>query len=337
MATERERGPDDDRLPDLARLAERSCAGEAPTRGEALAVLRAPDARLLDVLAAAYRVRHRFFGRRVLLHVLENVRSGLCSEDCAFCSQSRRATGPVARHELVSLEQMIGAAREARAAGAYRFCLVGAYRVPGAAHLERVCDAVRAIREQVGIRVCVSLGILDAEQAAQLAAAGADRYNHNLETSRRHFPRLCTTHGYEDRVRTVELAHAAGMSVCSGGLVGTGEDDADLVDLAFELRRLGVESVPINFLDPRPGTPLADLARPDPRRCLKVLAMVRLVHPTADLRAAGGRETSLRALQPLALYPCNSMFTRGYLTTGGNDEDDDLRLIRDLGFEPDRG
>lgn len=323
--------------PELSALAERCIDGGAPTRGEALAVLRAPDELLLDLLAAAYRVRRHFYGDRVLLHVLKNVRSGLCSEDCAFCSQSRRAKGAIERHELLPVGEMVAAARRAREAGAYRYCMVGAFRVPGERHLELICEAVRAVRDEVGIRVCVSMGILSGDQAERLARAGADRYNHNLETSRRHFPSLCTTHGYDDRVRTVELAHRAGLSVCSGGIVGTGESDEDLIDLAYELRRLGVESVPVNFLDPRPGTPLAGASRPDPRRCLKVLSLFRFVLPTVDLRAAGGREVTLRALQPLALYPCNSMFTRGYLTTGGNDETEDLQLIRDLGFEPDRG
>jgi biotin synthase len=160
-----------------------------------------------------------------------------------------------------------------------------------------------------------------------------DRFNHNLETSERRFPEVCSTHTWEERVRTIGYVHEAGMESCCGGIVGMGESDEDVVDLALELRRLGVTSIPVNFLDPRPGTPLAGRPLQDPKRCLKVLSMVRFANPSRDLRCAGGREVNLRTLQPLLLYPCNSIFTNGYLTTGGNAEGEDLRMIRDLGFE----
>jgi len=321
---------------DFDELARRSIDGIVPSSEEGLAVLQSDDDQLLDLLAAAYRVRRHFWGNRVLLHILENVRSGLCSEDCAFCSQSRVATGDVERKELISREQMIQAARLAKEAGAHRFCMVGSYRVPGSRDLDEICESVRAIKSEVDIRICVSMGILQGDQALKLKEAGADRYNHNLETSRAHFGALCTTHTYDDRVHTIELAHEAGLDTCCGGIVGTGESDEDLVAMALELRRLQVASIPVNFFDPRPGTPLEDALRPDPRRCLKVLCLVRFCNPSGDIRAAGGREATLRSLQPMALYPCNSMFTRGYLTTAGNDDDEDLQMIRDLGFELER-
>lgn len=318
---------------DWNTLADRCIAGGCPTNEEALAAVRAPDAELLDVLNAAYRVRRHFHGNRVKIHILQNAMSGMCPEDCRFCSQSNVATGEIERYRLMSKDELVRAAREAKEAGAWKYCIVTSTRGPNDQQLDVICAAVREIKEKIGIRVCTSLGILEREQAVRLKEAGVDRFNHNLETSARHFPEICTTHTYEDRVRTIQFVQQAGMESCCGGIVGMGEGDEDLVEMAFELRRLGVTSIPINFLNPRPGTPMAKLPLQDPKRCLKVLCMVRFVNPSRDIRAAGGREVNLRSLQPLVLYPCNSIFTNGYLTTGGNSDADDIRMIRDLGFE----
>ncbi len=318
---------------DWEGLADRALAGDAPTREEALGVLRCPDEELLALLQAAYRVRRRFHGNRVKLHILENALSGLCPEDCSFCSQSRVATGEVEKYRLISKEEMLSAARQAKESGAWKYCMVTATRGPSDPQLDQICDAVREIKEKVGIRVCTSLGILKPGQAEKLKAAGVDRFNHNLETSERHFASICTTHTWEDRVRTIGYVKEAGLEACCGGIVGMGETDEDLVDMALTLRRLEVTSIPINFLNPRPGTPLGSQPVQDPRRCLKVLCMVRFANPSRDIRVAGGREVNLRSMQVMALYPCNSIFTDGYLTTGGNRHEEDLQLIRDAGFE----
>ena len=314
-------------------LADRAVAGQEITKAEALSVLRAPDEELLSILDAAYRVRRHFHGNKVKIHVLENAMSGMCPEDCKFCSQSNISTGEVERYRLESKDEMVAAAKKAKAAGAYKYCIVTSTRGPSDPQLATICAAVKEIKETVGIRVCTSLGILEREQAFRLKDAGVDRFNHNLESSSRHFPEICTTHTYEDRLRTIGYAQEAGMESCCGGIVGMGEKDEDLVDLAFELRRLGVTSIPINFLNPRPGTPLGDQPLQDPKRCLKVLCMVRFANPSRDVRCAGGREVVLRSMQALALYPCNSIFTNGYLTTGGNADDADARMIREMGFE----
>jgi biotin synthase len=314
-------------------LAGRILAGLDISKDEALSVLRSPDLELIDLLGAAYRVRHHYHGNKVKIHVLENAMSGMCPEDCHFCSQSNIATGEIERYRLQSKEEMVAAARLAKKAGAWKYCIVTSTRGPSDPQLDTICAAVKEIKEQVGIRVCTSLGILQSGQAGRLKEAGVDRFNHNLESSPKHFPEICTTHTYEDRVRTIGYVQEAGMEACCGGIVGMGEKDEDLVELAFELRRLGVTSIPINFLDPRPGTPLAAQPMLDPKKCLKVLCMVRFVNPSRDVRCAGGREVVLRSLQPLALYPCNSIFTNGYLTTGGNTDDADARMIRDWGFE----
>lgn len=313
-------------------LANRAIAGDAPSREEALAVLRADDDELLAVLHAAFRVRRRFHGRDVRLHVLRNAKSGLCRENCAFCSQAIGAYSDVPRYPLQTADQIVDGARKAHELGAVKYCIVTSTRGPSDRELDVICDAVRRIKREMNIKICTSLGILTEAQAFRLAEAGVDRFNHNLETSRAYFPKICQTHTFEDRVRTVRLVKAAGMEACCGGIMGMGETDEDRVDLAFTLRELEVESIPVNFLDPRPGTPLAHLPRMKPTEALKCLCMFRFVNPTRDIRVAGGREVVLRHLQPLALYPANSMFTEGYLTTGGQGYEKDMAMLEEAGF-----
>jgi biotin synthase len=313
-------------------LADRVLAGTAPEPEEALAVLESSDGDLLAVLHAAFRVRERYYGRDVRLHVLRNAKSGHCPEDCSFCSQSTKFATGIDNYRLQSVDDLVEGAREAHRLGAVKYCMVTATRGPSPRDLDVVCEAVRRIKAEVPIRICTSLGLLREGQAEQLAAAGVDRFNHNLEASRRFFPEVCSTHSYDDRVATVRAAKAAGMEACCGGIFGMGETNYDRVALALELRALAVESIPVNFLDPRPGTPLGECDRMRATDCLRVLAMFRFVNPTRDIRIAGGREVNLGHLQPLALYPANSMFSQGYLTTPGQGHDADIRMIEDLGF-----
>jgi biotin synthase len=317
---------------DWKDLSERVLDGIAPTHAEAAAVLQSSDDELLAVLDAAFRVRSHFHGRDVRIHVLQNAKSGVCPEDCSFCSQSLTAASGVDRYGMQSVEEIVEGARRAHAMKAVKYCIVTATRGPSSGELDVICEAVRRIKAEMPIRICTSLGLLKPAQAERLAAAGVDRFNHNLEASRRFFPEICSTHGYEDRVATVRAARAAGMEACCGGIVGLGETEADRIDLAFELRELEVESIPVNFLDPRPGTPMASMPRLSSQDGLRVLAMFRFVNPSRDIRVAGGREVTLRSLQPLALYPANSLFTSGYLTTGGNCYEQDIAMIEDAGF-----
>lgn len=323
-------------LLDWDRLASQVLDGAAIRRDQARAVLAAGDDELLPVLQAAFRVRRRRFGRDVHVHLLRNAESGVCSEDCAFCSQSTRAVkagSGVRQYPIQSVDELMAGARRAAADGAARYCMVTATRGPSAGDLEVVCETVRRIkRELPGLGVCTSLGLLAPGQAEALAAAGVDRFNHNLETSRRRFGEVCTTHAWEDRAATLRAAKAAGMEACCGGILGMGEDLDDRVDLAFELLEIGVASVPVNLLDPRPGTPLHDQPRLSPADALRALAMFRLVHPDADVRIAGGREKILGPMQPLALYPANSLFIDGYLTTGGQGAAADRAMIEAAGF-----
>lgn len=313
-------------------LAERVLGGKPASAAEARAVLHAPDDDLLALLHAAFRVRQRHHGREVRLHVLQNAKSGRCSEDCAFCSQSSRFETGVDTYRLQTVEELVEGARRAHAMGAVKYCMVTATRGPSQRDLDTVCEAVRRIKAELHINVCTSLGLLQEGQAEQLAAAGVTRFNHNLESSERHYGELCSTHSWEERVTTVRRARAAGLEACCGGIMGMGESEDDRLELAFTLRALEVESIPVNFLDPRPGTPLGERARLSPQECLRILCMFRFVNPTRDIRIAGGREVNLRDLQALALWPANSLFVNGYLTTGGAGHERDVRMIEDAGF-----
>ncbi len=313
-------------------LAERVLGGEPASAAEARAVLHAPDDDLLALLNAAFRVRARHHGRDVRLHVLQNAKSGRCSEDCAFCSQSSRFETGVDTYRLQTVEELVEGARRAHAMGAVKYCMVTATRGPSQRDLDTVCEAVRRIKAEMNINVCTSLGLLKEGQAEQLAAAGVTRFNHNLESSERYYGELCSTHSWEERVTTVKRARAAGLEACCGGIMGMGESEDDRLELAFTLRALEVESIPVNFLDPRPGTPLGERARLSPQECLRILCMFRFVNPTRDIRIAGGREVNLRDLQALALWPANSLFVNGYLTTGGAGYERDVRMIEDAGF-----
>lgn len=318
---------------DYQALADTALAGGLLTTDESLAVLHAPPEDLLPLLDAAFRVRRATFGTRVQFHVLMNAKSGLCPEDCGYCSQSAISTAEISHYPLRSTGEMVEAARAASANGAHRFCLVISGRGATDREIDTIAEAVAAIKADVPIEVCCSLGLLTLEKAHRLKAAGADRINHNLNTSEQFYPEICSTHSYQDRVETVKAVQAARLSTCSGVLAGMGEDDRDLIEVAHALRRLGVDSVPVNFLNPISGTPLATLHVLTPWKCLKILCLFRFLLPKTEIRVAGGREVNLRSLQPLALYPGNSIFIGGYLTTEGQGVADAVKMVEALGFE----
>lgn len=314
---------------DLAAIALR---GELPSREQALRVLTAPDEVILDQLAAAYRVRRHYWGNRVRLHYLLNAQSGLCPEDCHYCSQSKISTADIEAYPLLAKEKILAAAERAQALKAGTFCLVISGRSPNERTFSRVLDAIETIKTTTDLKVCACLGLLSSEQTQQLAAAGVDRVNHNLNTSPNYHDQICTTHTYGDRQETLGHVQAANISTCSGGILGMGESHEDVVDLALSLRSLGVTSVPINFLIPIPGTPMADQSTLTPRHCLRILTLFRFLLPSQEIRLAGGREVHLRSLQPLGLYAANSIFVGDYLTTAGQAAEQDWQMIADAGF-----
>jgi biotin synthase len=313
-------------------LAARVLENHVLNEEEGLSLLKSDDAELVDLLAAAYRVRYRRWGNRVHLNLLVNAKSGLCAEDCGYCSQSRVSKAEIAKHRLLEEEKILDGARLAAERHAGTYCIVVSGRTPTDKELKAVARLVPKIKARHRLRVCVSPGLLTRAQAERLHACGVDRINHNLNTSARFYPRVCTTHTYLDRLATLRAVRQAGMEICSGGIVGMGEEDRDVVELALNLGDLAVEAVPINFLNPIPGTPLEGVRRLNPRYCLKVLCLFRLAVPHCELRIAGGRELHLGPLQPLGLYPANSIFVGDYLTTQGQEPAEDYRMIEALGF-----
>jgi len=315
-------------------LAARVLEGHRLTAAEGLSILRSGDQELLDVLSAAYRVRYRWFGNRVHLNLLINAKSGICGEDCGYCSQSNVSKAEIPKYGLLPPAEILDGARTAARHRANTYCIVASGRAPSPQDLDALVAIVPRIKAAFGLKVCVSAGLLTAEQAARLKSCGVDRINHNLNTSRRFYPMICTTHTYQQRLDTLRAVRDAGLEICCGGIVGMGEEDVDVVELALRLGELAVEAVPVNFLQPIPGTPLEGAGRLDPRYCLKALALFRLANPRCELRIAAGRETHLGSLQPLGLYPANSIFVGDYLTTKGQPPEEDFRMLRDLGFEP---
>ncbi|MDJ0383608.1 biotin synthase BioB [Streptomyces sp. G-G2] len=318
----------------LNTLVDKGLRRELPTREEALAVLATSDDELLDVVAAAGKVRRQWFGRRVKLNYLVNLKSGLCPEDCSYCSQRLGSKAEILKYTWLKPEEASQAAAAGVAGGAKRVCLVASGRGPTDRDVERVGKTIAAIKEQnEDVEVCACLGLLSDGQAERLRDAGADAYNHNLNTSEATYGAITKTHTYADRVDTVQKAHAAGLSACSGLIAGMGESDEDLVDVVYSLRELDPDSVPVNFLIPFEGTPLAKEWNLTPQRALRILAMVRFVCPDVEVRLAGGREVHLRTMQPLALHLVNSIFLGDYLTSEGQAGQADLDMIADAGFE----
>jgi biotin synthase len=318
----------------LGRLTHAALGCEAPARDDALTLLGSSDDELMNVVASAYEVRRTFFGNRVKLNFLLSMKTGLCPEDCQYCSQRRDSTADILKYPMVDEAVCVEAADRAVAAGAKRLCMVASGRGPTPHELEQVTANVRAVKaKHPELEICACLGLLAEGHATQLKEAGVYAYNHNLNTSEKHYDAICGTHTFADRIETVGRVAAEGLSPCSGALFGMGESHEDIVDLAFDLRRLQPDSVPVNFLIPIDGTPLKGRWELTPQRCLRILALYRFFFPDVELRIAGGRELHLRSLQPFGLMIANSIFAGDYLTTEGQPAGTDRQMIADLGFE----
>lgn len=315
------------------RLADKALQGEVLTKEEALSVLNADDDELLPLMQAAFRVRQTYYGKKVKLNMIINAKSGLCPEDCGYCSQSIVSNAPIQKYTLLDKETLVAGAKEALNRKAGTYCIVASGRGATDREVDQVVEAVKEIKKEMPLKICACLGILNEEKMAKLKEAGVDRYNHNLNTSRGHYSEITTTHTYDDRVETVKHAKHAGISPCSGVIVGMGESKEDIYEMSLELKELDADSIPVNFLNPIAGTPLENMKKLNPRYCLKVLAMFRFMHPTKEIRISGGREVNLRSLQALGLYAANAIFVGDYLTTEGQAATVDHQMIEDLGFE----
>lgn len=290
---------------------------------------------LQDILYFANRIRDKFFGNEVRVCSIVPGRLGGCDQDCAFCAQSVRHDTTIGKSVTVlSDDEILAAAKEANQKGIPHFGIVYSGRAISKKEFARVEKLIAKIKADYGMGVCASLGIISAEQAKRLVAAGAERYNHNLETSRRFFPKIVTTHDHADRVKTIKTALDAGLKVCGGGIFGIGETEADRLDMAFDLRELGVDMVPMNFLHPIEGTPLASAEKLEPMEILRIIAMYRFILPKANLKIAGGRTLNLRDLQSWIFKAgATSILTGNYLTTAGRSTEEDMQMLTDLGLK----
>jgi biotin synthase len=297
---------------------------------QALECLQLPDERLPELLQLAHEVRMRWCGPEVEVEGIISLKTGGCPEDCHFCSQSGQFSSPV-RSAWLDIPSLVEAAKETAATGATEFCIVAAVRGPDKRLMSQVREGVAAIREAVDIQVACSLGMLTQEQVDELAEIGVHRYNHNLETARSHFGQVVTTHSFDERIDTCQMVKAAGMELCCGGILGLGETLEQRAEFAAQLAALEPDEVPLNFLNPRPGTPFGDLPVVEAREALKAVATFRLVLPRTILRYAGGREITLGDLDVQGFTGgINAVIVGNYLTTLGRPATDDLTTLREL-------
>ena len=318
----------------IQKVGDKVLSGRSVTMEDILPLLEAKGPDIMELAAVANRVRVEFMGNRIDLCSLLNAKSGRCSEDCAFCAQSAHYKTEAPAYSLMDTDQMVKEAKEAQKSQTERFCLISSGRNLNEKEFETVLNALSQIRVETDLALDCSFGTLTQERAEALKKVGATRYNHNLETAESHFSKICTTHSFQDRVQTIEILKNQGFSICCGGIIGLGESARQRMELAFSLRALGIDCIPLNILNPRPGTPLEHSDPIPPMEIIKTIALFRLILPKGTLKIAGGREVNLRDLQPLALLAgANGLILGNYLTTPGRSAEDDLTMLRDLGFE----
>ncbi|WP_191561213.1 biotin synthase BioB [Metabacillus idriensis] len=318
---------------DWLTLANEVVNGKEINEEEALNILNSDDDELLSLLHGAFTIRKHYYGKKVKLNMIINTKSGLCPENCGYCSQSSISAAPIEKYRMMDRESILAGAERAYNLKVGTYCIVASGRGPSEKELDTVVSAVKDIKDQYGLKVCACLGLLKPNQASRLKEAGVDRYNHNINTSKEHHESITTSHTYDNRVETIEAVKASGISPCSGVIIGMRETKKDVVNMAYSLKALDADSIPVNFLHAIDGTPLEGTDDLDPRYCLKVLALFRYMNPTKEIRISGGREVNLRSLQPLGLYAANSIFVGDYLTTKGQESTSDHEMLKDLGFE----
>lgn len=316
----------------IAELLEKAKCSDALSREQAERLPQLLTTELLDIMASA-RLAASTGGSKHFTCAIVNAKSGRCQENCAFCAQSAHHETNVRAYPLLSSDELLAQAEKYAGAGVDYMGLVTSGTGPNAVDFECVCRTAEKIRANVDIRLCASFGILNADMAKQLRASGFTSCHHNLETSRSHYPSVCTTHGYELRVDTVKQALASGLRVCSGGIFGVGESWEQRIELSMELAELGVHSIPINFLMPIPGTPMAKARSLSPREALATIALFRLMHPHRDIVVCGGRASLGRYVEMLFSAGANGLMVGDYLTTKGDALREDMDMITMLGLK----
>ncbi len=315
----------------IAEVADRVIAGDGVTEAEAQRLIGATGSDIFALFLGATRIREQFLGSGVHLCAIINAKSGHCPENCAFCAQSAHFDTGVPTYPLVDEERIVAEARSAQESGSTCYGIVTSGTTVQGDEVALLCGALRRIRQETAIAPACSLGIISEETARALKEAGMATYHHNLETARSFFPNICTTHDYDDDIATIKAVKQAGLRVCSGGIFGLGESQDQRVELAFTLRELEVESIPLNFLNPIPGTPLEGAELITPLECLKAIALFRFVNPTRQISVCGGREKNLRDLQSWIFFAgASGTMTGNYLTTTGRSSEEDWRMLADL-------
>jgi biotin synthase len=299
----------------------------------ALILAKRKGSEIFDLLALANKVREKFRGNKVDLCSIINAKSGACPEDCSFCAQSAYNKTNSDVYPLLNKETIMEAALSAKEQGVKRFCIVTSGKSPSKKELDEICTFISDLRSS-GLLPCATLGMLEYEQLRQLKDAGLNRYHHNLETSESFFSEICTTHTYKDKLKTIEAARSLDLSICSGGIFGLGESWKDRIEMAFALKEIGVDSVPVNFFSPIAGTALAKRDLLDPLEALKIISIYRLILPECQIRVCGGRPVTLRELNSHVLSSgADGLLIGNYLTTQGRNPEDDLQMIKDIGLE----
>jgi biotin synthase len=316
----------------LNSILNKATDGSALSKDEALAVAHLEGPEVFDLFSAANRLRDRFRGRIADLCSIVSAKTGACQEDCSYCAQSRLSSAEIKSHPLVEKETLIERAKAAKERGVKRFCIVTGGRRTTGRELEEIAGMIGAI-SKIGLLPCATLGLLGPDELAALKDAGLHRYHHNVETSRRFFPEICTTHTYDQKIMTIRAVKSASLSLCSGGIFGMGESWEDRVDMALELRELGVDSVPINFLVPIKGTPLENQQPLSPIEALKIISLFRLLLPDKEIRICGGRVQTLGEFNSFVFAAgADGLLTGDCLTTEGRTFEDDLRLVEQYGL-----
>ncbi len=315
----------------LEDLTYRVINGDILTKEEGLAILNFPDDHIDLLVEQASKITYHFFKNEVEFCSLINAKNGACSEDCSFCAQSSKYPTPINAYSLVSEEQMLEGAERAVSINANRYCIVVSGKRATKEEVQKIANAVRKIKKEYPIKVCCSIGTIDEEDLRLLKDAGVNRINHNLETSERFFSKIVSTHTWKERLETIKNIQKVGLSTCSGGIFGMGESDDDIVELALTYRDLQVDSIPLNFLIPIPGTPLENASNLTPEKCLKIVALFRFTNPEAELRLCGGREQNLQDLHDTAMEIANCLMAGGYLTRAGRNPEKDKQMIEKLG------
>jgi len=318
---------------ELIKIKEKAIKGIMIEKEEAFYLVNVTGPDVYELFSYANRIRESFKGNFIDLCSIINAKSGGCPEDCKYCAQSAHYNTKIDSYPLISVDEMVKSAGEAKQNGARRFCIVtSGKRIDDIEELGIIAEGISRIRD-IGLLPCATLGMLGKEELNLLKEAGLHRYHHNLETSSSFFPEICTTHTYDEKIKTIKTAKELGLSVCSGGIFGMGEGWDDRIEMAFTLRELCVDSIPINFLNPIPGTPLEKMGYLNPIEALKIIALFRFILPDKEIRICGGRNVVIRSLQPfIFLSGADGILIGNYLTTRGRNPEDDIKMMEDLGL-----